>query len=159
MVTCATSQKIFYRDLNQMQWTHVYEADWQHYFKPIYLSFLCNTSAWSLNQICSPYIAQQICYTDQEQNPQESWDVELQSWPYALNFRLRHMKCMGCFLQIGPNSTIPLVNPPIWKNSGFEVLFYFDICTWVQKCTKFTLNPIGFQFRVFQGVFSGFLTL
>jgi hypothetical protein len=110
-------------DLNQMQWTHAYQADWQRYFKPIYLPFICNTSAWSVNQICSPYIALQICYTYQEQNPQESLDVELQSWPYALNFRLRHMKCMGCFLQIGPNSTIPHVNPPIWKIVGLRCSF------------------------------------
>jgi hypothetical protein len=89
-------------DLNQMQWTHVYQADWQRYFKPIYLSFLCNTSAWSLNQICSPYIALQVCYTDQKQNSQEFWDVELQSWPYALTFRLGHIWFMWCFLQIGP---------------------------------------------------------
>jgi hypothetical protein len=59
-------------DLNQMQWTHVYQADWQRYFDSIFLSFLCNTSAWSLNQLCSPYIALPIYYTDQEQNPQES---------------------------------------------------------------------------------------
>jgi hypothetical protein len=30
------------------------------------------------------------------------------------------------------------------KNSGFEVVFYFDICTLFQKCTKFALNPLGF---------------
>jgi hypothetical protein len=42
------------------------------------------------------------------------------------------------------------------KDSGFEVLFYFDICTLVQKFTKFTLNPLGLPFRVFQGSFQGF---
>jgi hypothetical protein len=44
------------------------------------------------------------------------------------------------------------------KNSGFELVFYFDICTLVQKCTKFALNPLGFQL-VFPAVFSGFLAL
>jgi hypothetical protein len=42
------------------------------------------------------------------------------------------------------------------KNSGFEVLFYFDIRTLVQKYLEFTVTPVGFQFRVFQGSFQGF---
>jgi hypothetical protein len=39
------------------------------------------------------------------------------------------------------------------KDSGFEVLFYFDIYTLVQKYLGFTVIPLGFQFRVFQGSF------
>jgi hypothetical protein len=40
------------------------------------------------------------------------------------------------------------------KNSGFEVLFYLDICTLVQKCLEFTVTPLCFQFRVFsRGLF------
>jgi hypothetical protein len=109
-------------DLNQMQWTHIYQADWQRYFTPIYLSFLCNTSAWSLKQICSPYIALQIFYTDQEQNPQESWDVELQSQPYSTDFGLRHIRGIGCLFANRPkshNSTCKSSN--VW-NTWFVVL-------------------------------------
>ena len=60
--------------------------------------------------------------------------------PKLLEFRLSHMVFMG-LLQRGPNLTIQLANPSIMKVSGFEVLFYFDICTLVQKCTKFNLAP------------------
>jgi hypothetical protein len=35
------------------------------------------------------------------------------------------------------------------KDSWFKVLFYFDICTLVQKCLEFTVTPLGFQFRIF----------
>jgi hypothetical protein len=35
------------------------------------------------------------------------------------------------------------------KNSGFEVLFYLDICTLVQKCLEFTVILLGFQFSIF----------
>jgi hypothetical protein len=31
------------------------------------------------------------------------------------------------------------------KDIWFEVLFYFGICNLVQKCTKFTSTPLGFQ--------------
>jgi hypothetical protein len=34
------------------------------------------------------------------------------------------------------------------KDSWFKVLFYFDIFTLVQKCLKFTVTPVGFQFRI-----------
>jgi hypothetical protein len=43
------------------------------------------------------------------------------------------------------------------KDIWFEVHFYFGICTLVLKCIKFTLSPVGFQFKVFQGSFQGFL--
>jgi hypothetical protein len=45
------------------------------------------------------------------------------------------------------------------KDIWFEVLFYFGICTLVQKCTKFTLSPLGFQLGFLGFVFRVFGTL
>jgi hypothetical protein len=42
------------------------------------------------------------------------------------------------------------------KDIWFEVLFYFDICTLVQKCLEFTFNPLGFQLGFFLGFLLGF---
>jgi hypothetical protein len=81
---------------NQMQWTYTYQADWLCFFNIIYLSFLCNTSAWLHKKTRSPYIVLPICYTNQEQNPQESWDVELQCQPHPSDFGLRHMRGIRC---------------------------------------------------------------
>jgi hypothetical protein len=65
--------------------------------------------------------------------------------PKLLEFRLSHMVFMGLFTKRSKSyySTCKSLN---MKVSGFEVLFYFDICTLVQKCTKFTLSPLGFKF-------------
>jgi hypothetical protein len=65
---------------------------------------------------------------------------------------------MGYFLQIDPISTIKLANPPI-KDIWFEVLFYLGTCSLVQKCTKLTLNPLGFQLGFLGFVFRVFNTL
>jgi hypothetical protein len=63
--------------------------------------------------------------------------------PKLLEFRLGHMVFTGLFTKRSKShySTCKSFN---MKDSGFEVLFYFDICTLVQKCTKFALNPLGF---------------
>jgi hypothetical protein len=75
--------------------------------------------------------------------------------PHLLEFRLSHMVFMGLFTKRSKShySTCKFFN---MKVSGFEVLFYFDICTLAQKCTNFTLNPLGFQFRVSRFCFKGF---
>jgi hypothetical protein len=63
--------------------------------------------------------------------------------PKLLEFRLGHMVFMGLFTKRS-KSHYSICKSSNMKYSGFEVLFYFDICTLVQKCTKFTLNPLGF---------------
>jgi hypothetical protein len=75
--------------------------------------------------------------------------------PNLLKFRLSHMVFMGLFTKRSKShySTCKFFNI---KVSGFEVLFYFDICTLAQKCTNFTLSPLGFQFRVSRVCFYGF---
>jgi hypothetical protein len=77
--------------------------------------------------------------------------------PNLLEFRLGYMAFMGLFTKRSKShySTCRSFN---MKDSGFEVLFYFAICTLVQKCTKFAYNPLGFQSRVFQGLFRVFGT-
>jgi hypothetical protein len=90
-------------------------------FNLIYLSFLCNTSAWSLKKTCSPYIALPICYTDQEQNPQESWDVELQSQHHSSDFGLRHMRGIGCLFANRPKFHNLICKSSNVLNIWFEV--------------------------------------
>jgi hypothetical protein len=71
--------------------------------------------------------------------------MELQSWPHSTEFRLRHMKCMGCFFANKSKSQYLTCKSPNIENTWFVVFYHFGICTWVQKCTKFTINPLGFQ--------------
>jgi hypothetical protein len=67
--------------------------------------------------------------------------------PNLLEFRLSHMVFLGLFTKRFKShySTCKFFN---MKISGFEVLFYFDICTLAQKCMNFTHSPLRFQFRV-----------
>jgi hypothetical protein len=60
-----------------------------------------------------------------------------------LKFRLSYIAFMGLFYKKVQShySTCRSFNV---KDSGFEVLFYFAICTLVQKCAKFAYNPLGF---------------
>jgi hypothetical protein len=127
--------------------------DWQTNFRSIFLPLSCSTRAYLLNKICSLYIALQVCYIDQKQNPLEFWDMGFQCWPHWTEFILRHIKCMGCFFAKKSKSHYLTCNFSSVRNTWFVVFYYFDICNLVQKCTKFTLNPLGFQFGFLGFVF------
>ena len=60
--------------------------------------------------------------------------------PNLLEFRLGYMAFMGLFTKRSKSlySTCRSFN---MKGSGFEVLFYFAICTLVQKCTFSQITP------------------
>jgi hypothetical protein len=60
--------------------------------------------------------------------------------PNLLEFRLGYMAFM-CLFTKRSKSHYSTCRPFNMKDSGFEVLFYFGICTLVQKCTKFAYNP------------------
>jgi hypothetical protein len=60
------------------------------------------------------------------------------------NSELHHIVFMGYF------TLKSKLHRLTWKSSKVEstwfvVFYYFDICTLVQKCTKFTINHLGFQ--------------
>jgi hypothetical protein len=59
-----------------------------------------------------------------------------------LEFRLGYIAFMGLFTKRS-NSHYSTCRSFNMKDSGFEVLFYFVICTLVQKCAKLAYNPLG----------------